>query len=103
VPATSVRGLVSEWLYSCFISYVISEVGSPASRRAETVEAAGLSAGIGESGGAAGGEGIGGDGQPNGIGQVAASLHQDCRVGGAGEVEPELTIGETGHNCLRIP
>jgi len=74
----------------------------PSGRR-ETVETAGIIAVIDESGCAAGGEGIGGDGQPDGIGEVGADFNHDHRVGRTGEVEPELTAGEAGRNGLRIP
>ena len=76
-----------------------------ASGRFESVVTKRITAGLGitESGRAVAGEGIGGDGQPHGIGQVGAGFHHDDRVGGAGEVEPELTAGEAERIGLRIP
>ena len=36
---------------------------------------------------------IGGDGQPDGIGQIGAGFNHDARVGNSGEIEPEMTAG----------
>jgi hypothetical protein len=73
------------------------------SGRPKSVITAGITAGIVESGRAAGGESIGGDGQPDGVGQVSAGFHHDIRVGGAGKVKSEITISKAGLIGLGIP